>query len=185
MRILFHMISAFWATRGGRRRSIRDTTILHMRVWPQDIDLNWHMNNGRYFSVADIGRFDWWIRTGIWRKAMKCGWRPVAGDVGARFSRSLQPLQRYELRTRLLGWDEKWMFALHEFAAGDQVYTTLVVRYVFVSKMRPRPTPAQVLKLVGVEQPAPALPEWVQLWTQAQDRLAADRRAARAAQHVE
>jgi acyl-CoA thioesterase FadM len=181
MRILFHLIPAFWATRGGGRRGIDATTVLKLRVWPQDIDLNWHMNNGRYFSVADIGRFDWWIRTGIWRKAMQRGWRPVAGDVDARFSRSLLPLQRYELRTRLLGWDEKWMFALHEFAVGDRVHTTLLVRYVFVSNTRPRPTPAQVLKLIGVDQPSPALPEWVRLWTQAQDRLAADRRAERAA----
>ncbi|MGA3828243.1 thioesterase, partial [Pseudomonas chlororaphis] len=28
------------------------TTVMHMRVWPLDIDLNLHVANGRYFTLA-------------------------------------------------------------------------------------------------------------------------------------
>src|SRR5581483_10043363 len=98
-----------------------DTTTLRGRVWPQDLDLNFHMNNGRYFSVADVGRIDWWLRTGLWARISERRWHPVAGDSTARFSRSLQPLQRYELNTRLLGWDCKWLFSEHRFISGGAV----------------------------------------------------------------
>ena len=29
-----------------------------MRVWPNDLDTNAHMNNGRYLTLMDLGRFD-------------------------------------------------------------------------------------------------------------------------------
>ncbi len=182
MRLLIILLRAWWATRKRRWLATDAVTVLEMRVWPQDIDLNLHMNNARYFSIADMGRFDWWMRTGIWRRALARGWRPVAGDVDARFSRSLQPFQRYQLATQLVGWDAKWIYALHEFKVGPKTYATLAVRYVFIRGKRDLATPKQVLALAGVEGPSPPLPEWVRQWSGAQDRLAADRRALRYAE---
>src|SRR5258708_4111150 len=80
-----------WATRRTRGRlAVLGTGRIVMRVWPNDLDMNLHMNNGRFFSAADIGRFDWWLRTGLWRKVIARGWRPIAGDANARFSRALK-----------------------------------------------------------------------------------------------
>jgi acyl-CoA thioesterase FadM len=149
------------------------TAVLQMRVWPQDVDLNVHMNNGCYFSAADIGRIDWWLRTGLWRRFMRRGWRPVAGNVTGRFMRSLQPLQRYELHTRLLGWNRKWLFAEHRFVARGEVHAVVVVRYLFVNRRGPRPAPAEVLRLAGWERPSPSLPRWVEAWSEGQDGAAA------------
>ena len=35
---------------------ILDQDALQMRVWPNDIDFNFHMNNARYLSLMDFGR---------------------------------------------------------------------------------------------------------------------------------
>src|SRR3546814_6266435 len=64
------------------------TSRLQLRVRPGDIDMNLHMNNGRYFSVADLGRLDLGLRSRVWLRAFKRGWRPMAGDSNAPFSRS-------------------------------------------------------------------------------------------------
>ena len=45
------------------------TTRVHLRVWPNDLDLNMHVNNGRYLALADIGRIHWFVRTGVLRVA--------------------------------------------------------------------------------------------------------------------
>ena len=145
------------------------TAVLRMRVWPQDIDLNVHMNNGCYFSAADLGRIDWWLRTGLWHKFMLRGWRPVAGNVTGRFRRSLQPLQRYELHTRMLGWNDKWLFAEHRFVARGEEYAVVVVRYLITNPRGPRPTPAQVMEIAGWDQASPTLPQWVVNWSAGQD----------------
>lgn len=158
------------ARRGNANMPVDGVSTLRLRVWPQEIDLNLHLNNGRYFSIADLGRFDWWFATGIWWPAVRRGWRPVAGGTEARFLRELAPFQAYELQTRLLGWNEKWFFAEHRFVVGDVVHAVVNVRYLFVARGR-RPTPAEVLAVVGHRDPSPPLPEWVALWDAAQTRL--------------
>src|SRR3546814_3162521 len=88
-------------------------------------------------SVADLGRLDLGLRSRVWLRAFKRGWRPMAGDSNARFSSSLQPFRRYELQTRTLGWNQKWIFCEHRFVRGDRVCALVVVRYLFVSKRGP------------------------------------------------
>lgn len=34
-------------------------------VLPNDLDLNFHMNNGRYLTVLDLGRIDFLLRIGL------------------------------------------------------------------------------------------------------------------------
>ncbi len=161
-------VLATWRRRGTI--DLLDTSRLRLRVMPAEIDSNLHMNNGRYFSAADIGRLDWGLRSGVWRKALRHGWRPIAGDSNARFSASLQPLQAYELASRLLGWNDKWMFCEHRFIDDGRVYATVLVRYLFISK-RGKVPPAKVLALCGYDQPSPPLPIWAQQWHEVQEML--------------
>ncbi len=170
-----------WMTYRSRGRlDVLGTGCVPMRVWPNDLDLNLHMNNGRYFSAADIGRMDWWLRTGLWNKAaIVKGWRPMAGDSNARFSRALQPFERFELHSRLLGWNEKWMFAEHRFVQAEKVVATVVVRYLWHGDGQ-KHAPADVLALVGHTGASPPLPEWVLAWHQAQEQLTAELKASRA-----
>jgi acyl-CoA thioesterase FadM len=167
-----------WATHRSRGPlGIDGTAVLRTRVWPQDVDLNLHMNNGCYFSVADIGRIDWWLRTGLWHEFIRRGWRPVAGNVTGRFAKSLPPLQRYQLQTRLLGWNKKWLFSEHRFVSRGQLHAIVVVRYLVINRNGPRPTPSDVLALAGWKQPSPPLPDWVENWSRGQDRLASEMHA--------
>lgn len=149
-----------------------DTGRLRLRVWPGDIDMNLHMNNGRYFSIADLGRLDLGLRNRVWLRALKRGWRPMAGDSNARFSMSLQPFRAYELQTRTLGWDRKWIFCEHRFVRGERVCALVVVRYLFVSRRGAVP-PAKVMALSGSEVQTPTLPDWVLRWSDTQDRISA------------
>ena len=176
MVMMFRFVRVWWLSRLRARIGADATSAFSMRVWPNDLDFNIHMNNGRYFSAADLGRLDWWVRSGLWRQVLARGWRPMAGDANARFSRSLGPLQKYELRTRMLGWNEKWHFAEHRFSVRGRV---LVVRYLFVDRHGNKLPPRQVMELIGWNGPSPPLPEFVELWHRGQDSLSAELRAGR------
>ncbi|MGH8446040.1 MAG: thioesterase family protein [Solimonas sp.] len=172
MTMLWRSLWVWLSFRWRGRLGALDTSRLQLRVWPGDIDMNLHMNNGRYFSVADLGRLDLGLRSAVWLNALRRGWRPVAGDSDARFSRSLKPFESFELQTRTLGWDQKWTYCEHRFVREGRVCALVLVRYLFVSKRGPVP-PSKVMALSGREEQTPTLPDWVLRWSETQDRISA------------
>lgn len=79
---------------------------LRFRVWPHDLDLSLHMNNGRYLGIMDLGRLDFIIRTRLWRAVLRHRWTPIASAALIRFSRELRLFDTYRLETSIRGWDE-------------------------------------------------------------------------------
>ena len=62
-RLLYLLVVSWFRPRLG----YFDESVLRMRVWLSDIDVNIHMNNARYLAVMDLGRFDLFLRTGMGR----------------------------------------------------------------------------------------------------------------------
>jgi acyl-CoA thioesterase FadM len=151
---------------GARRRSRLgplDESVLEMRVLPTDLDANMHMNNGRYLSIMDLGRFDLTIRNGLLAATLRRGMRPVVGSVMIRYRRSLDPFQRYTLRTRALCWDEKWIYLEQRFERASEVAAIGVVKALFVAKSGPVPT-REVFATIGFAGDSPPMPDVVALW---------------------
>lgn len=140
------------------------TSILAFRVWPNDLDVNVHMNNGRFLSVMDLGRFDLTFRTGLGRAMLRNRWKPLVGGVTIRYRRSLDPFESYELHTRLMGWDTKWFFLEQRFfKRGGDLAAEGVVRALFRGKDGNVPA-AEVLRQMGYEGPQPELPDVIRRW---------------------
>ena len=142
------------------------TSILAFRVWPNDLDVNVHMNNGRFLSVMDLGRFDLSFRTRLGRAMLRNRWTPLVGGISIRYRRSLDPFERYDLHTRLLGWDAKWVYLEQRFLkGGGELAAEGVVRALFRGKSGNVPM-AEVLSQMGYEGPQPELPEAVRRWAE-------------------
>ena len=103
------------------RRDVLAESVLRFRVRPGDLDVNVHMNNGRYLALMDLGRFDVIVRAGLYRPRSHARRWPLIGSAMIRFRRSLQPFSRFELRTRVLGWDERWFVFEQRFEQDGQV----------------------------------------------------------------
>jgi hypothetical protein len=78
-------------------------------------------DHGRYLALADIGRLDWFVRTGALQIARQRQALPVVGDAMAKFRRDLKVFQGFEIHTRLIGWDSKWGFIEHRFVRNRRV----------------------------------------------------------------
>ena len=111
LRMIKVMVSAWF----GRPLEPLDTSIVTMRVWPNDLDLNMHMNNGRFLTLMDLGRGDLITRGGFLRIALKRGWFPVVGAQIISFYRPLNAFQKFDLKTKIVGWDDDWIFLEQEF----------------------------------------------------------------------
>ncbi len=102
IRLIWLLLSA---RRRGALRPPDDASRIDFRVWPHDLDLSVHMNNGRYLTLMDLGRLDVMVRSGLWRAVMDNRWTPIASAITIRFRRELTPFQTFRLETKLVNWD--------------------------------------------------------------------------------
>ena len=155
----------------GQRIETLGESAITLRVWPNDLDFNLHMNNGRYLTLMDLGRLDLVVRAGLLGIAFRKGWMPVLASATIRFRRSLAPFQRFRLRTRVLGWDARNVIMEQVFETLDgQVAARALVRGVFRRKGGTVPT-ADIAEAAGWPQQSPELPERVTTWLTSEDRL--------------
>src|SRR5688500_19098494 len=74
-----------------------------------EIDTSLHMNNGRYWTLMDLGRADLMIRSGLWRAVVKHRWLPVVSAAMIRFRRELRLFRPFSLKTRIVTWADTWV----------------------------------------------------------------------------
>ena len=102
LRLIWLLSTARWR---GALTLPSDVSSVFFRVWPHDLDISIHMNNGRYLTLMDLGRTDIMLRSGLWREVWRNKWTPIASAVTILFRRELRPLQEFRLDTRLVCWD--------------------------------------------------------------------------------
>lgn len=153
-RLLAVLLSFFF-----RRRRLQplETSILKLQVLPSDLDVNLHLNNGRYHVMMDLGRFDLMLRMGLVEKSLRERWMPVVADVKMRYRYPLEPFQHFELHTRMAGWDRKWFYLEQRFERQGRLCARALVRTAFVSKGRTLNV-EEVIDAMGMDVEHPDLP---------------------------
>lgn len=151
-------------------KGMLDDVVSRHRVGLRDIDLNWHMNNARYLNFLDTARLEHAIRTGLFSIFRQRGNFLVA-NLEISYIRSLLPFQRFEIHTRVLGWDQRYYYIQHEFHAGGELYAKAYARLVFMRQGR-RVEPGQIIAPRCDHPESPALPASIRHW---QEMLAAKR----------
>jgi acyl-CoA thioesterase FadM len=146
-----------------KKLGLLDTSVIHGRIWPNDLDLNFHVNNGRYLTLMDLGRFDLVIRAGFFKPMLKNRMFPVLGALKMNFRRPLKLFQTYTLKTRLLAWDEKWLYLEQTFEVGGEVYAKGIIQGLFMSPQGKVPSQF-LMDCIHWDQPSPELPEGVGEW---------------------
>ena len=141
-------------------------------VLPNDLDIYFHMNNGRYLTLMDIGRLDLLMRCGLAKVCLKRGWNPMIAAVFIRFRKGLKPFQKYEIRTRVIGWDERFIYLEQKFMLKGNVIAAALLKGSFVHKKIPVPSDV-VHKASGSKSAMPKLPDYVVQW-QKTDQLVKD-----------
>lgn len=149
-----------------------DESVIPMRVWPADLDTWGHMNNGRYLTIMDLGRTDMAARSGLAAAWLRHGWMPILGGATIRYRRPLQPLRRYELRTRMVGWDDKWFYFEQRFTRRGQTCAVALVKGVVRRHAEIIP-PSEMAVACGIPAESPPIPAAVLRWNETEEALLA------------
>jgi acyl-CoA thioesterase FadM len=110
LRLLHLILSSYWRP---RINPVGEVSRLRFRVWPHDLDLSMHLNNGRYWTLMDLGRTDLMIRSGLWRTILKNRWLPVVSAGKIRFRRELRLFRPFVLETRIVAWTDTSIIIEH------------------------------------------------------------------------
>lgn len=143
-----------------------DAAEIQFRVWPVDLDLLRHMNNGRYLTLMDLGRMDLMYRCDLAAKLSKAGYYPVVAEEIIRFRRSLSPFQKFTLRTQTRAWDEKFFYLRQEFLAEGKTIAVAFIKARFLKRTGGGVTPAEIMQLTGFLDLKSPHPELVADWNQ-------------------
>lgn len=134
---------------------------------PTDIDLLGHMNNGRYGSLFDLGRFDLLVRTGMWDVIADHGWYAVVASETITFRKSLQLWQRFTVETRLSGHDDKSVYMTHRAVVKGEVYAEMIVRARFLRRTGGLVPMDELFDALHRPDDLPPLASWVAQWAEA------------------
>ncbi len=155
-----------WTVATAKRRgrvAPGEAAVLRLRVLPNDIDFAGHMNNGVYFTMADLGRIDLAIRSGWGRAQVRRRVSPVVMQETMTFRTSLAPGQAYELHSHLAGWDRISVFFEQRFVVDGQVCAQTLVRMRFLQRGKGVDTD-RLWEMLGIDPPPSTIPEWAKGW---------------------
>lgn len=172
------LVNVIWRTllvilrarlRVRRGRTLDPTAVggIRLTTLPSDIDLLRHMNNGRYLSLFDLGRWDLLIRTGLFDAMDAQGWYAVVSSETVTFRKSLQLWQRFEVQSRFIGHDDKALFLEHRAVVKGEVYARAIVRARMLRRTGGTVSHEELFAAVGKPEGVPEIDAWVHDWAAA------------------
>ncbi len=168
--LLWRTLIVMFRARLRRRRQGRmpATAVGRVRLTtlPTDIDVLRHMNNGRYLSLFDLGRWDLMIRTDLSAIMRERGWYPVVGSETITFRRSLGLWQRFEVQTRWIGHDDRALYLEHRAVVRGEVYTRAVIRARMLRRSGGTVPIEEVIGALELPGELPEVPAWLHDWAE-------------------
>ena len=180
MHVIFRTLLILLKARRRSRVSIWESADITLRALPTDVDILMHINNGQYFSLFDLGRYDLMARSGFWQATRKAGWHPVVQAEQITFRKSVNFWTKFQIHTKLLGVDERCFYIEHRVVVDGEIYVRAYVAGRFVGPHGPVSIDDILNLAADIGQPASAdvqVSEELQRW-RADSALPSARRTA-------
>ena len=159
----FSLIKAYIASKFSKRVKIEDETTLSMRCGISDIDPYLEINNGRYQTLADIGRFNHGFRTGFFSTAKKNKIYFTVAGASMKYRYRIPFGEKFKMTTKIIYVDEKWTYYLHKFIVKNQITSTLLARTGVVKNGKLIKS-EEASNIFNFKIPKAKLPIWVNDW---------------------
>lgn len=171
MNVLWRTLLVLLRARRIRRREgslpLDAVSTVRLTTLPTDIDLLQHMNNGRYLSLFDLGRWDMTTRTGLADAFRRNAWYAVVSNETITFRKSLQLWQRFDVETRWVGHDEKALYLEHRATVDGEIYARAIIRARILRRAGGSVSHDEVFAAVGVDVDLPDVDPWIHDWAAA------------------
>lgn len=147
---------------------LTDTHVSHHICWPQDLDVFLELNNGRALTLYDLGRIAMAQRAGLIAALRRERWALTMAGSHVRFRRRIRGFERFEVRSRAVCWDDKFIYIEQSMWKRDGECASHVLYRAAVTDHNGIVKPPRVLAALGVEAVSPAIPDWIANWISAE-----------------
>lgn len=149
------------------RLDLGETHVSMFRIWPWDIDPFFELNNGRVLTLMDLGRFGTLQRLGVPQRLKELGWYGTVAGSTVRYRRRITVFQKLELRTRIVGWDERFIYFEQAIWRRSECCAHAMIRVALTEGKGIVPT-SKVAAAFGFPADSPEMPTWVLAWAEAE-----------------
>ncbi|MCR8548289.1 acyl-CoA thioesterase [Salipiger sp. P9] len=163
------MAKEIWLTRKLPPLEPNGVHVSHHMCWPWDLDMWNELNNGRTLTLLDLGRFPLAMRAGLMAALKRERWRMTMAGVVVRYRRRIQTFEKIEMRSRLIGWDHRFLYIEQSLWKTDGECANQAVYRAAVTDRKGIVTTDRVMAALGADPVSPELPIWVQHWLRAED----------------
>ena len=160
---LLRVLKANIASKFVKNIKLEDESSLTFRAGIFDIDPFIEINNGRYLTLADVGRFNHGFRTGFYKKARSENLYFTVVGVSAKYRYRIPFGKKFTMTTKIIHSDEKWIYYLTDFSHDNRVSTSLLAR-TGVLRAGKLVRPNEVEEIFQMKLTKYQVPQWVELW---------------------
>ncbi|MCE7510028.1 thioesterase family protein [Alloalcanivorax xenomutans] len=160
---MLELISAARRRRRPPTHEMFDVVSQDFRVGLLDIDINLHLNNGKYVKIMDRCRLEHGVVTGLLDRMIKARTHTIVANTEIAYIRELRPYQRFQVHTRILGWDDKYTYYDQRFESQRKLHTHALLRLAHLYGGKPI-SPQAFQEMTGLNRRSPVLPDYVQDW---------------------
>jgi acyl-CoA thioesterase FadM len=169
MNLYLRLIWVYLRARFQPPLNMLDPGELELRVLPNDLDLNRHMNNGRFMTILDLAIVHLLVRTRFMGVVRHLGGHIIEGGALISFRQSLTPFAKYRLQLRYLGCNAHWhVFAFAFLNDKGAVAARGLVKGGAARKGRGLLTAARIWReferMYGEQVVPPPLPAYAREW---------------------
>lgn len=100
----------------------QDISTISLGINFKDCDCNGHVNNARYLTFLDWARFQLFFEQRLWSFS-KERYYPIVQNTEITYIRPIFPSELCSIKTRLLWWDDKYIYIEHHFYVGAELRT--------------------------------------------------------------
>lgn len=152
----------------GKGLLLTDTSEIELTTNVNDIDNFFEMNNGRIFTLFDLGRTDFAVRVGLGKKLLTQGWGLVVAGSTIQYRKRIRLLTKVRICTRLVAIDDRWFYIEQSMQAKGQTACTALIRAGVTDLKNGRTLKsADVLQALGCPDLAMPPTGWVKAWIDA------------------
>ncbi|TMM52473.1 acyl-CoA thioesterase [Sulfitobacter sabulilitoris] len=156
------------ASRQPRLAQVTDLHVSRHICWPWDLDIWRELNNGRALTLYDLGRIAAAQRAGLIAALRREGWGLTMAGSSVRYRRRIRGFERFEMRSRLVCWDDKFTYIEQSMWKRDGECASHVLYRAAVTGADGIVPPQTVLRAMGRDPVSPDMPDWIANWIAAE-----------------
>ena len=146
---------------------LEDKSVLGLRTGFTDTDMFMELNNARYFTYMELGRWDFAYRAGFISLMKKYKWGIALGGASVRFRRRIPFPGKFTLTTQLICHDGRWFYFLQETHRKNKICSSGLIKIGITSKNELIPATDVLAKIDRADWGAD-VPDWVNAWIEAE-----------------